>query len=368
MLFLMRNLAVCSVSSLRPKLCGLFQEMLTRWKTGYARLPTEGSPECHELLVLAEGLHVTAQAARDGSPVALLLDGFQAIDASPVASNANCQNPQKRQRVSSAEAQDVAANKRGLRPKSSTEIQFDHDVLCKSVEKALLQYSHDDVIGFDPESGILPMTPKTHCGHCSRSDNSPHAPNCKGCHQLLKPKVDYGKLTDAIVWSYVLTDIGMKEYSSSLCDMARLLHFARCYQRIDEVGRDFFKLQCYFLTHLVYVFSDYGQHALPRHLFAEEFEFIVVNLRLVVSSLKDSEIVGEFLQCLKILGFTPESDPELVELVHMAVSFLIDAEKERGSKGEWVTKHEKGNIGGWGSTKDRCSTAHHLRPRPHLFI
>ena len=50
------------------------------------------------------------------------------------------------------------------------------------------------------------------------------------------------------------------------------------YQRIDELGHDFFRLQCYFVTHFIYVLSDWGRHVLERALFEEEFVFIVSNL------------------------------------------------------------------------------------------
>jgi hypothetical protein len=129
--------------------------------------------------------------------------------------------------------------------------------------------------------------------------------------------------------------------------VCRLLPLARSYQRIDELGEDYFKLQCYYLTHLIYVFSDWGQHTLHRQLFAEEFEFIVINMRLVIEDLKDPEIVSEFLNCLRIMQFIPEEDPCITELVLRGVRFLIDLEKEKGSKGIWVTSREQGNSGKW---------------------
>ena len=53
------------------------------------------------------------------------------------------------------------------------------------------------------------------------------------------------------------------------------------YQRIDELGHDFYRLQCYFVTHLIYVLSDWGRHLLERSLFEEELSFIVSNLTRV---------------------------------------------------------------------------------------
>ena len=48
--------------------------MLLRWTSeGFAVLGSEGTPECSEILHLMEGLHVTTQASRIHSPVAILL-------------------------------------------------------------------------------------------------------------------------------------------------------------------------------------------------------------------------------------------------------------------------------------------------------
>ena len=80
------------------------------------------------------------------------------------------------------------------------------------------------------------------------------------------------------------------------------------------------------------VFSDWGQHMLPRQLFSEEFEFLVSNMDVIIRYLLsfnfichfvklsydlrsmggtgDPELVGEFLQCLKLLGIDEWSDSD----------------------------------------------------------
>jgi hypothetical protein len=114
----------------------------------------------------------------------------------------------------------------------------------------------------------------------------------------------YKYIVFLLSFSYVFDDIGIEIKchggQTTLQEVLKILPLARSYQRIDELGHNFFRLQCYFLTHLIYVFSDWGQHAVRRQLFAEEFEFVVRNMTYAVR-IDDPEVVGEFIQCLKIM-------------------------------------------------------------------
>ena len=105
----------------------------------------------------------------------------------------------------------------------------------------------------------------------------------------------------------------------------------RRYQRVDELGHDFFRLQCYFVTHFIYVMSDWGRHMLQRELFKEELVFISSNLAQVcireiedvllvtmswqVIFMEDPELTGEFIQCLRILGVS-QMDSNIWPLIH----------------------------------------------------
>jgi hypothetical protein len=57
--------------------------------------------------------------------------------------------------------------------------------------------------------------------------------------------------------------------------------------------------QCYFVTHLLYVCSDWGAQPLSRALFAEELCFIIRYTPQVLR-LKDPELVAEFVHCLRL--------------------------------------------------------------------
>jgi len=74
-------------------------------------------------------------------------------------------------------------------------------------------------------------------------------------------------------------------------------------------------------------------------LFAEEYEFVVRNMGLAIS-LDDPEIVGEFIQCLKIMQVTKASDPEIWVFIEKGCEYLVTKEQERGGKGLWVPERD----------------------------
>lgn len=301
-------------------------------------------------LYILEGLQAVAQTMRNTSNLAYLLtmdeDGSTSTEDLREEESIHIR-VDKRRKINVNKVENDKS-RMSLRERSTCE--FNLATLVKQLEVALSKMDANDVMGCDlSKGGLLPLTPRDHCGHCGSTNNSKHAAECSYCQQPLSCKVDYGVLTDALVWGYCFretnTNYTMLCSACPLQSVIKLLPLARCYQRPDELGSDFYKLQCYFLTHLIYVFSDWGQHSLHRQLFAEEFRFIVENLLLAINELKDPEIVGEFLQCLKILQFTPESDPDLVPMFLLGVKFLISEEKDAGCKGVWTSKSGKSRLG-----------------------
>jgi hypothetical protein len=127
--------------------------------------------------------------------------------------------------------------------------------------------------------------------------------------------------TGALCWPYIMEEIGFdidlrvdktlvgyQVKRSTLSTAVRNLARVRVYRGLEHftsaegvLNREAYKQQCYFATHVVYAFSDWGQHALRRHLFAEEFHFFVTNFASVLDVLKDPELVGEFMHCIRIL-------------------------------------------------------------------
>ena len=215
---------------------------------------------------------------------------------------------------------------------------YDISKVKEGISEALRFHEMEEIMGYKPVAGkkTIPMTPKGYCGHCGE-ENKRTDSHCGACEHRLKTSIDYGALTDALVWCYVFRDIGIDMHchngEPSLMAIIEILPIVRSYYGIDELGHDFFKLQCYFITHLLYVFSDWGQHPLCRELFAEEFEFIANNMNKVIVSLKDPELVGEFLHCLKILQLSPYEDAEMWnELIIPGYKFLIELEASVSSR------------------------------------
>eukprot|EP00939_MAST-03C_sp_MAST-3C-sp1_P002178 g2178.t1 len=220
------------------------------------------------------------------------------------------------------------------------------------IMRILEQYHVSDVLGFDPcDKRDFPLTSPRECSHCATT-NRAGATCCVDCHSNLRETVDWGSLTDALVWLYLFEDMGVeltcvananRQTAVTMNDVLRHLHRARRYFSIDEIGHNDFVLECYYITHMLYVVSDWGSAQLPSELFAEEYRFLVENLPRVVH-MGDAEIVGEFVHCLRIFGVVDDAcddrDPNEGDLARMAltlgVEFLIDKELKHGSKGSWV--------------------------------
>lgn len=208
-------------------------------------------------------------------------------------------------------------------------------------------------------------------------------------------EVDCKGTTDALCWGYLTESAGFdinchravedddnSDYvlTSTLSSAMLNLSFARDYKSFDRFNsgsNEAFVDQCYLVTHVVYAFSDWGAHLLRRQLFAEEFIFIVRHMTVAVEKLQvftacnasraslyrpifpliiydapslshftsdhvrlcqDPEIVGEFLQCLRILQYDPRIDPTgLTDLMEKGMDFLLHTERQLGSRGTWVS-------------------------------
>jgi hypothetical protein len=131
---------------------------------------------------------------------------------------------------------------------------------------------------------------------------------CDQCDRMIVQNINYSSYSDHLLWLSFFQELDLDcstflagSISDNIMSMLRILPLMRSYQSLDSVGENTFIHQCYFATHLIYFFSDYGSHPLTRELFAEEFLFILDSVPVAMQRLDDPELVGEFLHCLSIL-------------------------------------------------------------------
>ena len=76
----------------------------------------------------------------------------------------------------------------------------------------------------------------------------------------------------------------------------KLMKKIRPYQSLEKLGVSAYQLQGYFITHLMFILTNWGAVCLKeRSLFAEELTFLLTNMK-VVMEMNDPELVGEYLQ------------------------------------------------------------------------
>lgn len=214
---------------------------------------------------------------------------------------------------------------------------------CIQAKSRLLEFHLTEFCGFDPSQLKAPHTPMKHCSNCSE-ENPKGTTSCVSCSHQLLAKFDYGAMTDAVVWGFVFQSIGLQIEAQvgprvaalKIEDLFFLLPETRQYKEWEEMGLDFFKLQCYFITHFIYVMADWGERKLKREFYQEEYFFICRNL-VHVLKIGDAEILGEFIHCLYVLEHVEGKCAELDALLRACVQFLLKEEAETFKRcGAWT--------------------------------
>lgn len=252
--------------------------------------------------------------------------------------------------------------------------------LVQELVEGMSNYQPHEYFGeFNPDGGLaLPMSDQ-HCLRCHEDkggkkgkkahkddDTRPKKDidTCSKCgSQEFVRTIDYQQMLDGLLLPYIYryTDERLayqppkesaarnrKKHKDFLPALVRIFPVIRSYVNYPgepEMSIYAFKQQCYFSTHVIYAFSDYGQYALNRQLFAEEFEFFVRNLEPCMTFFDpgqksiqgDLEIVCEFVHCLKLLQYSPARDPELEPLMNKAFKYILDKENQGGSV-HWLPK------------------------------
>lgn len=159
----------------------------------------------------------------------------------------------------------------------------------------------------------------------SSSESQPNPSKCcRNCNFIIRPEtINYAAVLENLVWLYICKDVSVRLPQDENADtqmqkVLRILPIVRSYKSVSEIGINMYKNECYFVTHIIYVFCDWGRHAVNRQLFAEEFVFIVENMSVVIE-LDDPELVGEFVHCLRIL----QVDKKMESVVEFAYYLIL---------------------------------------------
>lgn len=260
-----------------------------------------------------------------------------------------------------------------LKIKSKRDV-YPIDQMMYDIFSSLSQICCEDIMGFNPMLSELPKQRNMYCSKCKNvsyfdykfdieennisksifdTKDSNHNSSlkesiefnnktCTTCHIELEEVLDYEFLTEALVWLYIINHVTyghghghdtIPKLSISelppLVSIFQYFPYARNYLSFDILGNEMFLLQCYFITHFIFVLSDWGEIKLSSKLCQEEVDFIVENMQLVISNVKDPDIVGEFIYCLKIFGFNmKDKNPLIRNAIIIGQSFLLDLEKK----------------------------------------
>jgi hypothetical protein len=271
-----RNFTTYDGTKLHFKLAACLHSLINRWIAQHTN--TSAEIEMEEILNTIEALHVFAQLGiNEGNTIPTPNEISHKLTSLSIVDGLT----ENEGKVEKAASPAQATGREDSRKQRDHDETFQVNRIKLQLAHAMLSFDVTDILGYDPQTPGIPMTDPKHCSHCG-TENSKGRTNCVDCNVFLYPKRDYGSLTDAIVWTYLFEQIDLdlvcNKARACFVDALKNLPYIRRYQRIDELGHDFFKLQCYYVTHLIYVLSDWGRHALQRSLFQEELSFFISNL------------------------------------------------------------------------------------------
>lgn len=157
--------------------------------------------------------------------------------------------------------------------------------------------------------------------------------NCRDKFYRAVQILDYDKLTDALSdYSHFRFSYGPgrviglrvpKDYRDEFIRVCSDLPF-----KYSLADRDGYHDQNYFATHAIFAMTGYGEYPLPDNRFARRLKrYINDNFPTVYSKVDDIDLLGEYVECMKIIGLGRD------ELVHEAEERII---RRQGADGSWT--------------------------------
>lgn len=214
--------------------------------------------------------------------------------------------------------------------------------MIDTFKSCLAAHTNEETLRFNPVEDLIRALPRKPycllCGHYPTVSSRSQV-GCPVCHYPLREEVEIEGFTACLVWTSIGRDLGIAtmmtgDSSVTMHDLLRRMRFIRPYRSIPVCGADAFKLQCYFITHLIFVLSRWGAVKLePRALFVEEYLFMLANMDVLVHW-ENPELVGEFVHSLYILG-APSTHPAMMKGHHYLLHYELKAAAWAKKKGSW---------------------------------
>lgn len=198
--------------------------------------------------------------------------------------------------------------------------------LKEELQRAVQRFGPADFLRFDPTKEPVPDDLSDPCENCGTA-NARGQRQCSKCSAPVKMSDPYDTLTGALIETYTWDRYGLS-CGASMGDVAQHLPRMRPYRGFENGRNGSFTRIAYAVTHVVYVFNDYGAYRLKPEWLPDELEFLKSNLTANLSN-NDPDLMGEFLDSLKSLGLT-DADP----VIRTGVDFLLSRQNADGSWSE----------------------------------
>ncbi|MES1912725.1 MAG: hypothetical protein MHM6MM_004951 [Cercozoa sp. M6MM] len=237
--------------------------------------------------------------------------------------------------------------------RTRAERRRDNDKLRRALDQGFARLVPAHLFGYDIAESAQELPPRVQRGYCRDCDRVHRASHISAsdqkaqeCWRCVSGHVDYDRATRALVWTSVLEDCDVRlrrgegdvgdgpQQPVTLAEIAAQLPSLRPYGNEALLDAGNFSHACYFITHLLFVASSddsrsWGARSLDPADFVEELVFLLAHMRDVVRHKKDAELVGEFLQSLRLLGL---DDSHPLQLLGM--NFLLERERTLRGAGQ----------------------------------
>jgi hypothetical protein len=154
--------------------------------------------------------------------------------------------------------------------------------------------------------------------------------NCSRCRcgGELVFRSRYEVWRSAVVLSYTVEGFGARLPGGSYSDVFQWIRNLRPYRGHCKGANSEFADIAYAVTHVIYTLNDYHRFRLSRRCLPDELEFLIDNMSAVLES-GDVELLGEFVDALRALGFSGRNQP-----VRDACRVLASCQNADGSWGQ----------------------------------